>query len=42
MYSAGYAYESILSAKKQKGTNIVQCCSIENQKGAIATDLVQW
>ena len=29
------------SAESQKGTNTVQRCSIENQKGAIAMDFVQ-
>ena len=29
-------------AESQKGVNAVQRCSIENQKGAIAIDFVQW
>ena len=31
----------ITSAENQKGVNVVQRCSIENQKGAIALDFVQ-
>ena len=30
------------SAENQKGINAAQQCSIENQKGTIATDFVQW
>ena len=31
----------ILLAESQKGINAIQLCSVENQKGAIAIDLVQ-
>ena len=33
---------NISSAESQKGVNAAQQCSIENQKGAIATDFVPW
>ena len=32
----------MLSAESQKGINAVQQYSVENQKGAIARDFVQW
>ena len=32
----------IPSAESQRGINAVQRCSIENQKGAIAIDFIQW
>ena len=31
----------ISSTESQKGVNVVQQCSVENQKGDIATDIVQ-
>ena len=31
----------IIPAESQKGVNTVQCCSLENQKGAITIPLVQ-
>ena len=34
--------ENILSAENQKGINAVQQCSVENQKGVIPRDFVQW
>ena len=33
---------NVSSAENQKGIDAVQWCSIENQKGAIAIDFVQW
>ena len=34
------AYTKILSAENQKDVNVVQQCSVENQKGAIAIHFV--
>ena len=31
-----------MSAESQKGINADHWCSVENQKGAIAIDFVQW
>ena len=31
-----------MSAEKQKAVNAIQRCSIENQKGTIAIDFLQW
>ena len=36
-----YSAIRISSAESQKGIKAVQCCSIENQKDAIAIDFVQ-
>ena len=41
MYQSIVQNKHISSAESQKGLNVVQQCSVENQKGAIAIGFVQ-
>ena len=40
--SPAVPHSALLSAESQKGINAIQWCSVENQKGTIAIDFVQW
>ena len=37
-----FAVRPISSAENQKGINVVQQCSVDNQKGTMVIDFVQW